>query len=420
VSNLGLPEVLVGNLVIRDVTLVDVPGRTTSAHRTIEIVDGRITAITTDTSPIGPGEVDGSGLFASPGLIDCHVHVMLSSGDEHAVSQLSRTYAGLQAGAELERMLRRGFTTVRDVAGADHGLVTALSEGLVVGPRLFHGGAALSPTGGHGDLRPRGDHSTALTGEHAWFLRLVDGADEVRRAARHEIRHGARHLKVMLSGGVASPNDRIDSQQFSDEELVAVVDEASRHGIYCAAHVYTAAGIERGARLGIRSMEHGNLLDEHAAAVMQQHDAFLVPTLSVFDAVQAEGRDNGISEQSMVKLADVARSGAQAIEIAAAAGVRIAFGSDLPGDLRRHQSREFTLRRAAQSSWEVLDSATHVGAALLGHDGELGVLRVGAAADLVLTTANPGEDVTILSDPETYLPVVVVGGRVVVDRRTAA
>ena len=163
-------------------------------------------------------------------------------------------------------MLRRGFTTVRDVGGADYGLAQAIEEGYLEGPRLIFGGKALSQTGGHGDVRGPGRQAYDPCSCCSGLGVICDGVDAVRKAAREEIRRGASHLKLMLSGGVASPTDRVDSVQFSREEIRAAVEEAEAANLYVAGHAYTSRAINRGLECGVRSIEHGNLMDDQQPA----------------------------------------------------------------------------------------------------------------------------------------------------------
>jgi len=401
----------VGDLVLRRVSVVDPAAATLTPRCRIRITAGRITEITTDDDiPAGEGELDGEGLVAVPGLIDCHVHVTATNAALGTLPDESPAYVTAQAGRILEGMLRRGFTTVRDVGGADFGLAAAVEEGLLAGPRIFFGGKALTQSGGHGDLRPRGrdvaDHHYAVPG----LGRVCDGVDEVRRAARDEIRRGAHHLKIMISGGCASPTDRIDSLQFSDEEIAAIVQEARAAGVYCAGHAYTAKAVNRGLALGIRSIEHGNLLDETSVALFDRHAAFYVPTLVTYIAQLDGTTPDNVEPWQRDKISSVVDSGFHALELADRAGVRIAFGTDLLGSMHARQSEEFALRTRVQKPDAVLRSATTVAAALLRREGELGVLTPGAYGDVVLARANPLDDIAALADPAHGIAHVVQAG----------
>lgn len=399
-------------LLVRNGTVVDVAAGET-VRQDVLLAEGRVAAVGNDLPAPRDAEVmDAQGLHLMPGLIDAHVHVTAGNADLGAQAEDSPYWVAAQTSANLRSMLHRGFTTVRDVGGADFGVAAAVEQGLWPGPRVFFGGKALSPTGGHADLRGAG--RTALD-DHACFPSIgtvCDGVDEVLRAARHQLRTGAHHVKIMLSGGVASPTDRVDSLQFTAAEVRAVVEEAANAGRYVTGHAYTARAVNRGLELGVRCIEHGNLIDEESVRLFLEHDAFLVPTLVTYEFLASEGAAAGLPPESQAKVATVLEAGLDALDLATRGGVRIAFGSDLLGDMHRHQSQEFAIRSQVQTSAQVLASATTVGAQLLGREGELGTIAEGAVADLLVLDADPLQDVTVLARPERHLRSVVQGGAV--------
>lgn len=381
-------------------------------------VDGRVAEVGRFLhAPDGARVLQAAGMRVLPGLIDGHVHVTAVTADLSALPTWAPTYVAAHTARVLRGMLDRGFTTVRDVGGADYGTARAQSEGLLSGPRIVFGGKSLSQTGGHGDVRGPGQQATEEPGCCAGLGRVVDGVDALRVAARDELRRGAHHLKVMAGGGVASPTDRVDSTQYSLAELRAVVEEASAANRYVAAHAYTARSVNRALEVGIRSIEHGNLLDDRSVELLLERDAFLVPTLVTYWALKAEGREHGLSQDSWEKVDTVLDAGVGALERAARAGVRIVYGSDLLGGMHRHQSREFRIRGDVQPTLDVLRSATTVAAELLGMTGQVGTLDPGAHADLLVVDGDPLTDIGVLADPDRYLQLVVQAGRVVVDRR---
>ncbi|MFI1093746.1 amidohydrolase family protein [Streptomyces sp. NPDC020917] len=402
---------------IRHVTVVDPEHEQLLGDRRITLDGDRITAVAADTTePLRAGDLDGTGLYAVPGLIDCHVHVTSVTADEWGDTALPPSYVTAHALRELRRMLDCGFTAVRDAGGADAGLAEALDEGIAPGPRLHVCGRALSQTGGHGDLRPRGrlhaDDHPAVPG----IGRVVDGTDAMRIAVREQVRAGASFIKLMLSGGISSPTDRIDGAQYSDDEIRVAVEEAERAGIYCAGHAYTPEAVARALRLGVRTIEHGNLLGPAEAALFAGHGAYYVPTLVTYTVLAEEGPRFGLPPQSVAKVAAVADGGLAALGHAHRAGAPIAFGTDLLGQMRGHQPREFALRARVQPGWAVLRSATTTGARLLGAAGTLGVIAPGALGDIVLTRHDPGTHVELLADPEAEIAVVVSRGRLAVSR----
>jgi len=309
-------------------------------------------------------------------------------------------------------MLMRGFTTVRDAGGADRGLREAVELGLFSGPRLFVAGRAISQTGGHGDARERIDHGQPCACAHLFsgMSRIADGVPEVRRAVRDEIRLGADQIKVMASGGVASPADPVHFLQYSVEELEALVDEAERAHTYAMAHAYTAAAVSRCVAAGVRTIEHGNLIDEATAALMAEKGAFLVPTLATFEALASHGREFGLPEASLVKLKDVREVGLRSLELARAAGVRMAYGTDLLGELHEYQSDEFAIRGRALAPAELIRSATVVGAEVLRMEGRLGVVAPGALADLLVVDGDPLQDLALLGGQGAHLAAIMQGG----------
>ncbi|MCI2417570.1 amidohydrolase family protein [Saccharopolyspora sp. K220] len=399
-------------LLLRSGNLLDVESGE-YAEGDVLCVDGRIAEIGPGvTAPEGAQTVQLSGATVLPGLIDAHVHVTAATADLGALPSWSPSYATAHAARIMGQMLDRGFTTVRDASGADFGLADAQAEGLIRGPRLAFCGKALSQTGGHGDSRPRG---TRVHDGHqccAGLGRIADGVDAVRAAARDELRKGAHHIKVMASGGVASPTDRIDSTQYSMDELRAIVAEAEAANRYVAAHAYTARSVSRALRAGIRSIEHGNLIDESNVAEFVEHDAFLVPTLVTYWALKTEGREFGLPEDSWRKVDEVLGAGLAALEMAHRGGVKIAYGTDLLGGMHRHQNEEFRIRGDVQQPLDVIRSATSTAADLLGMTGEIGTLRVGALADLVVLDADPLADIAALADPKHLRHVVQHGALV--------
>ena len=308
-------------------------------------------------------------------------------------------------------MLMRGFTTVRDAAGADYGVQLAIDRGFLRGPRLFIAGAPISQTGGHADSRSRGvkEFMCSCAGL-GLFPAIADGVSEVRRAVREQLRNGANQIKIMAGGGVASPSDPIDGTQYSLEEITAACEEAFAANTYVMAHAYSPRSITRAVQCGVRSIEHGNLLDEPAAKVMKAHGAYLVPTLATYAMLAEEGKRLGWSDEMLGKLDRVKDAGTRAIAIAKAEGIPIAFGTDLLGAMHKQQSIEWRLRAGVQSAVEILQSATSVAAKLLNQEGKLGVIAPGAHADLVVVDGDPTADITLLCDPEKAIVGVMKAG----------
>lgn len=362
--------------------------------------------------------IDARRLTVLPGFIDAHFHAVSSALDIGVIDRTHPSQRALGARAHLEAALRRGFTTVRDAGGADIGLVRATAEGLIDGPRLLIAGKALSQTGGHGDMRPADTVMSCGCGYSGALSAVVDGPDQMRAAVREQLRQGANHIKLFVSGGVLSPTDPIWMDQFTDLEIRAAVEEARTRRTYVMAHAHTAEAARRCIANGVRSIEHGTLLDRPTAGQVAEAAAFVVPTLSIIDGLR-NGR-SALPAAALAKLAAIGDAASAAVEYCASAGVRLGFGTDLFGELRDRQCDEFTARARVQSAIDVLRSATSINAELLGLTDEIGTLRVGAAADLLAVEGDPLKDIAVLTEPQSHLKLILAGGRVVVDQMTGA
>jgi imidazolonepropionase-like amidohydrolase len=359
--------------------------------------------------------IDLRGRTVMPGLIDCHVHVVASVVNLAQNALLPDSLVAARAGVIMRDMLMRGFTSVRDVGGADFGLKLAVQEGLILGPRLFICGKALSQTGGHGDLRGRFDARNSEPRLGA-LGRICDGVPDVRRAVREEIKAGADLIKIRANGGIASPTDPIVFLGFSCEEIAATVEESAMANTYVAAHLYTDEAIRRAVECGVKSVEHANLITPATAELMVERGAWAVPTLVTFEALKQEGARLGLPEVSVAKIDDVRVAGLKALEILRAAGVKMAYGSDLLGEMHRRQSEEFTIRSRVLPAQEVIASATGVAAEVLGMEGRLGTIAPGAYADLIVVDGNPLENLGVLGGQGERIPAIIQGGRFVKNR----
>jgi imidazolonepropionase-like amidohydrolase len=357
--------------------------------------------------------IDCGRRVVMPGLIDCHVHIFLTEWDLRALESMPLTQLGARAARELRASLDRGFTTVRDAGGADWGMKAALDEGTVTGPRLFIAGRSIGPTGGHNDFRRRTAHDVdpcrccnALT----YSLQVADGADQVRQATREQLRLGADAIKLMMSGGVASPYDPLESRQLTDDEVSAAVEEASAFGRYVKAHAYTPEAIQRAVRLGVRTIEHGNLLDEETARLMSEHDAFLVANVISYQLLHDRADELEVAPHVMEKNDLVIDGGLRSLEICRDNGVPVGYGTDLLGHLMTEQSQEFIVRSAVLSNLEIIRQATLVGADIVGLPGELGVVEPGAFADLLVLDRNPLDTLDVFLGQGREMPVIMKAG----------
>ncbi|MEP3050139.1 MAG: amidohydrolase family protein [Erythrobacter sp.] len=401
-------------LVLRDARIIDAISAAVSEPTDILIEDGHFAAIGSDAGANDIEAIDLAGRYVMPGLIDCHAHPFLADTNLSRLNLVPPTLMAARAGKIMECMLMRGFTTIRDAAGGDWGIKQAVEDGLIAGPRMFIAGRALTQTGGHGDMRPRTDdieicgcgHALAYTG------RIADGIDEIRKAVRDELRKGADQIKIMVSGGVSSPHDPLECNQFSEEEIRTVVEEAERRNTYVMAHAYGADAIRVALECGVRTIEHGNLIDEDAANLAGEKGAYLVPTLVTYEVLADTAGESGWSEDMLAKLDRVRFAGLNAIKLCRKAGVKIGFGTDLLGDSFDHQLREFEIRSQIDSAAQVIASATAVNAEILQMQGKLGVISEGAMADLLVLDGNPMDDIGLLSGQGDHLRIVMKDGKI--------
>lgn len=368
------------------------------------VADGRITEVGGTVGDVDV-VVDARGGTVLPGLIDAHFHAYAVALHLLDIEARPLSYVAMAGARRLRRALQRGFTTVRDVAGGDAGFARAIAEGLFPSPRYFYTGPALSQTGGHGD--PRAEDSD-LCGCNHHLNEVVDGVDALRHAVRERFRGGAHAIKIMTSGGVVSLTDPIRIPQYSPDEIRAVTEEAGRRGSYVAAHAYSPEAIAHSVTNGVRSIEHGNLLDAPTAALMAEHGAYLVPTLITYDAMDRRGPEIGMAPVSQAKNREVLTAGQEAVELARAAGVPIGFGTDLMGGLEDEQLGGLRLQTEVEGVWQVLKSATSVNADLLRRP-DLGRVRPGCLADLLIIHGDPFAAPELLWGPPANRTVISRG-----------
>jgi imidazolonepropionase-like amidohydrolase len=357
--------------------------------------------------------IDLKGGTLMPGLIDCHVHVVAGLVNLGQNAMLPDVTVAFHAARIMKGMLARGFTTVRDVGGATFALAQAVNQTLVDGPRLVVCGKALSQTGGHADFRGNYDNRSAdyQTTRLGALGRICDGVDACRHAARDEIRQGAQFIKIMANGGVASPTDPIAFLGFSNDEIRAIVEEARNAQTYVAAHLYTDEAIARAVELGVRSVEHANLIEDKTAALMKERGAIACPTLVTYEALKNEGASLGLPATSVAKIDDVRLRGIESLDIMRRAGVTMAYGTDLLGEMHRHQSEEFVIRGRVLPAAEVIRSATADAAELVGMTGQIGTVAPGAYADLIVVDGDPLKDLSLLTKQGGHMPLIMKDGQ---------
>ena len=308
----------------------------------------------------------------------------------------------------------RGFTTVRDLAGADRGLQLAQQDGLMDAPRLVICGKALSQTGGHSDQRGPFHHRSMdpYLDRLGALGRLCDGVPDCIKAAREEIKGGANFIKVMADGGVSSPTDPVGFFGFTMDELRAIVEVAKGSGTYVAAHLYDDTCITRALDAGIECVEHGNRMSDETIARIAKEGQCVVPTNITYDRLAKEGAEYGLPPESVAKIEDVREAGLERLEKLYKAGVTVGYGSDLIGGMHPHQSGEFTLRGQYLPADAVIRSATVDAAKVLRMEGEIGAITPGAYADLIAVDGNPLENLSLLTNQGAHMPMIMQGGKV--------
>ncbi len=357
--------------------------------------------------------IDIKGKTLMPGLIDAHIHVA-SPSINLMTDKYPETFIGIQAEKHLEKILARGFTSIRDAGGELYGIAEAVKAGLFQSPRLFYSGRAISQTGGHGDFR----HANApfmpcgCCNSGSVLSRIADGITEVRKAVRDEFRKGATQIKIMASGGVASPNDSIWDLQYSAEELAAIVEEAHAKHSYVMAHVFSPEGIVRCINAGIRSIEHGFMLDKPTAKLMRKKGVYLVPTLTITEVFEHRGKEFGVSESNIEKLRSIKVAIIESLKHAQAHKVKMGFGSDVFGNVIDEQSREFLLRSQYQNPAEVIRSATEINAELMQQKGKIGVIAEGAFADIIAVDGNPLKNIALLAGQGESIDLIMKDGKI--------
>jgi imidazolonepropionase-like amidohydrolase len=357
--------------------------------------------------------IDVGGRTLMPGLIDAHAHITGLSLSPRNISYPASEIA-IAAANYLRCSLMDGFTSIREAGGADHGVARLLAEGKIVGPRLFYSGRALTQTGGGADFRspdetidPCGD-----SGPFSVMSVICDGVDQVRKAAREELRRGASQIKVFVSGGVVFPSEaHATIYEYSLEELRAIVEEAKGRGTYAMAHVYTDEGVRRCLEAGVRSIEHANFVGEETVALMAQRGAYLDPTfISLVQRIES-APETGLPRSIVENLKTTVSKGQQVYRWAKHHQVPIAFGTDLWGpEAQKSQVREFEMRIGLDDAASIVRSATRINADLLMQRGNLGVIAPGAYADLLVVEGDPLSDVRVMTDPAKNLKLIMKDG----------
>ena len=363
--------------------------------------------------------IDVGGRTLMPGLIDAHMHAYCSDVSMQRIEAIGEPYRTAHAIRMLGHALDCGFTTVRDIGGGDYSLAKAIADRLVRAPRFFYAGKVLSMTGRHGDFRALEQkshhHELCSCGIVNWACRVADGVDACIQAARDELRQGAHCIKIMGSGGVASPTDPIWMNQYREDEIRAIVNECAERRTYVAAHCHPASAIRRCVEYGVRSIEHGTLIDDDTARFVAERGAYIVPTMVVIFTLVEMGPQLGFPAASQEKAEYAYKQALSGMDKMRRAGVKVGFGTDLLGSTYVQECREFTIRREVFSALELLRQATSINAELMMQEGKLGCIAPGAHADLLVVDGDPLEDIFLLAANGKNLRLIVRAGEIVKD-----
>jgi len=403
-----------GITVLQNCTLLDCTGADPVGGSTVVVDGDRIVTVAKGTQPALPRDamtIDCGGRTLMPGLTDAHIHAAIIETDMGKARKESPATFAFRVKDVLEQTLQAGFTTVRDAFGLDWGFVQASERGFVKGPRILFVGGCLSQTGGHGDWREPYMEENPFPGVHGLVAapRICDTPDEMRRAAREMLRMGAHGIKLMAGGGCMSPTDEIEHTQFTVEEMAAACYEARAVGKIALAHVYTPEGIINAVAAGVRSIEHGNFLDEESAAVMKQAGAFFVPTLTTYFMISAYGAAEKIPQRMLDKINKAKERGLDSLNVARAAGLKICSGSDVLSSMQPFKSLELGFKAQVLGAHAAILSATRTNAELFGMADQIGTIEPGKLADLIVVNGNPLDDITILQDANNVVLVMREG-----------
>ena len=416
-------------VVFESVRIFDGVSEALSPPSNVLVVGTTIQAVSTGPveAPAGVAvtRIAGEGRTLMPGLIDAHVHMMFSSLPQVALLTADVGFVNLMAGRAATEMLMRGFTSVRDLGGPVFGLKRAIDQGVVPGPRIWPSGAFISQSGGHGDFRlPNeipADPGAMSYSERIGAAAIADDPDMVRKRAREQLMLGASQLKLMAGGGVSSAYDPLDVTQYTVPELRAAVEAAENWGTYVAVHAYTPRAVQQALEAGVKSIDHGQLLDDETVRRMAEADVWwsLQPFLDDRPSAFPEGSPNRLKQRQLYAGTD------SAYAMAKRHGVKTAWGTDILFDAEaaRRQNLELTKMVRWYTPAEVLRMATADNAGLLAlsglrspYPGRLGVVEEGALADLLLVDGNPLAELSLLEDPEANLLVIMKGGVIYKDR----
>ncbi len=394
-----------------------IPGRGEPIRNGCVVIDGPTIAYAgpIEGAPKTPQDVPVHRVpTVMPGMWDCHGHLMgIRSANVEETAKTSLPVMAARAMNNAETGLMAGFTSVRDLVGLGVHLARVVDEGTLPGPHIYGGGAMLSPTAGHGDLHMFPTSYIHALGESGHYFQICDGVDECLRGVRNQLRLGARVIKLCASGGVMSEVDHPEHQQFSDDELRAIVGEAARAERAVAAHCHGKPGIMAALKAGCATIEHGSFLDDEAADLLREKNAILVPTRYIIERLLKEGPKFGVPDYAYRKVVAFGDQHKRSLQLAVRKGVRIALGTDIWSTGEDtiapwgQNAREFLhLIEAGMKPRQAIEAATANGPLTLGPQApKSGQLRSGYDADILAVRKDPLADLSILTSPEAIVRV---------------
>ncbi|MEG1602586.1 MAG: amidohydrolase family protein [Cloacibacillus sp.] len=398
--------------IFKNATLIDGNGEDPKYNASVLIEDNIIKEVADNEIHCASADViDCQGNALLPGLIDGHMHLGLI--EIEVVDIVRRNPIGLIAARMFRNMresLAMGYTSARDTGGADVGFRLAMENGEAVGPRLRVSGPCIAQSGGHGDNRGPSEYRPYYEGSMGFRSRLADGRAEVLKACRETLREGADFIKIMACGGCASPTGGPNACQYTPEEMSAAVEVAGNAGTYVAAHCYSDKSIRRCTEAGIRTIEHGNLLERQTAKMMAERGTYLVPTQITYEMVLEHARDT-LSKFMYDKFIAVNDRGYEAIKIAMEEGVKIGGGSDLTGHNTQYAFGAITYQARAQGAMNAIVSFTKVNSEIMGISDQVGTIEAGKLADFIVVKGNPLENMELFKNSAENVLVIMQDGK---------
>ena len=350
-----------------------------------------------------------------PGMIDCHVHLVMDGEPNYLDLVMNEPFAmvAIKAVKYVGRYLPAGFTTIRDLGSQGNvgvSIRNAINEGIIEGPRVLASGRVLSITGGHGDFFPPWLFGKAIRKQ--LLAEIVDGREDIREAVRRQLAEGVDLIKFCATGGVMDPVSTPEAQEFSDEEIETIIEEANRLSKRTATHAQGTKGIKAAIRAGVGSIEHGFMLDDECIKLMKEMGTFLVPTLSALYWEVKKGVESGIPEVSAKKAEQLIDLNIQSFKKAVSGGVKIAMGTDAGTPFNKHGDNAFELElmvKNGMTEMEAIITSTRTAAENLGISDKTGTIEEGKLADITIINGNPLQDISLLQNKEKIETVLKEG-----------